>query len=239
MREDEVMSVLRIVAAFFILMLMSPAVRATIVEDQFYDDVSHGNVTGVIGNNYLPGAPLWTGQSFQASVSGILASVQFYAYASSIQAGIPAPSNPQIEIEIWTGRGAHFPPDHSGLTLLGTLSVNADVLSPKPIPPPPPFFFNADLSSLGIPIISGTEYSFEVYGLDDLAFGMIGVDTNVSGEFFDPYPLGANYGTQPLGQDLLFRTYIDVPVPEPSTFCILGAALSVLLLLRCTLLFFG
>lgn len=169
--------------------------------------------------NYNIGMPVtpYVAQSFTAGLNGELTDIAVAANGSN-----PSGSSGTFTLTLFSGDGL-------GGANLGSLNQNYSI----PIGysgPPLQYAVDFDVSSLGIDVTSGSQYTFEITATGSLPNGFLADESNpyAGGQIYAP-----EYGNPP-EWDLMFQTSVDQSVANPSvpdsapTLAMLGVAAVVL-----------
>lgn len=189
-------------------LLLSSAVQATVVLDQFQEDENGG---AGIGGDYTPGA-----QTFTAGLSGVLDHVDL----GNTTAWGMVPNVAPV-VEIWSTTAGQ-----PGPTVLGS------VASPNLIPSNG--WLSVDFLPLGISLTAGQMYAIVISPKDPDGYVNVGVKWDPAsygpGSFWTYYAgsweIETTFGD---GADMQFRTYMQVgpAIPAPGAILLgtLGAGL--------------
>jgi hypothetical protein len=160
----------------------------------------------------IPVTP-YVAQSFTAGLNGELTDIAVAANGSN-----PTGSSGTFTLTLFSGDGV-------GGADLGSLNQNYSIpigYSGDPLL----FAIDFDVSSLGVDVASGSQYTFEITATGDLPNGFLADTSNpyAGGQIYAP-----EYGDQP-EWDLMFQTSVDQSVSNPSvpdsapTWAMLGLA---------------
>jgi len=163
-------------------------------------------------NTGMPVIP-YAAQSFTAGLSGELTDVDVAANGSN-----PTGSSGTFNLTLYSGDGVVG-------TNLGSL-IQAYTIPFGYTGNPLLYAVDIDVSSLGVDVVSGSQYTFEITATGVLPNGFLADTSNpyAGGQIYAP-----EYGNQP-NWDLMFQTYVDQSVSGPSvpdsapTWALLGLA---------------